>query len=522
MSSTFSTVINFGMLGLLHRLHRLHTQFCLEAECGETAIKYPCVEAHKFKDGHSKHQQCNTLPTDEEIFTAIEKSRKEAQKVVEDLGMGKQLKDNECWEYPPIQTIKEEDMNEGSDDDDDDCDDHVETKGDEMTPYLLQEPNVSDNSDKVLSGIAELKNVGFIDKGLCEHLTSLHNATFKRLPSASLPIYEVKDNQQCKVSSRKSKKFSPYIEISHNGKSAFIHKTTAVWLLQEGERVSSDRLFRVRAKQPFSCEVQHQMRTPDNTPTVCSTIQVGDICVFKASQGEWRLGRILQFSYFREKTKKATQYSGSIVDLSSNTDKIGVLCSWYTPNKSTSVPSPPTISSSLTSPPSSLLHTQDLASSDLSPPALRSHTLPPTLSGSSVSKTSTTEPSISQGSFSLACSESVHAYQPVSSYLCTVSTQCFHLPESDNAASNSILAMPDDYTKKLATTQNVSLNTRSLEFIESLLDNQSTTEAIVINNDDNLVSKSRVDNAAANDHWLTIGKFVLTKGIDMTFLEGKS
>ena len=30
----------------------------------------------------------------------------------------------------------------------------------------------------------------------------------------------------------------------------FIHKTTAVWLFQEGERVSPDRLIRVRETQP--------------------------------------------------------------------------------------------------------------------------------------------------------------------------------------------------------------------------------------------------------------------------------
>ena len=43
-TSTFATVINFGMLGLLHSLHRLHTQFCLEAESGEVVVNYPRVE----------------------------------------------------------------------------------------------------------------------------------------------------------------------------------------------------------------------------------------------------------------------------------------------------------------------------------------------------------------------------------------------------------------------------------------------------------------------------------------------
>ena len=51
---------------------------------------------------------------------------------------------------------------------------HVGTKRNEMMPLLLHEPNVNDNTDKALSGIAELKKVvGIIDNGLCEHLRSL-------------------------------------------------------------------------------------------------------------------------------------------------------------------------------------------------------------------------------------------------------------------------------------------------------------------------------------------------------------
>lgn len=53
MSSVFSTVINFGMLGLLQRFHHLHVQSILESESEETTIKYHHVESHKKKDGHS-------------------------------------------------------------------------------------------------------------------------------------------------------------------------------------------------------------------------------------------------------------------------------------------------------------------------------------------------------------------------------------------------------------------------------------------------------------------------------------
>ena len=48
----------------------------------------------------------------------------------------------------------------------------------------------------------------------------------------------------------KGKKFSPFLEVK--GSTIFIKKTIAVWLIQESERVSSDRFYRVRRKQPYT------------------------------------------------------------------------------------------------------------------------------------------------------------------------------------------------------------------------------------------------------------------------------
>ena len=53
MTTTFSTVINVGMLGLLRRLHRLQIQFRLEAESAQNGIRYPHCEKHNNKDGCS-------------------------------------------------------------------------------------------------------------------------------------------------------------------------------------------------------------------------------------------------------------------------------------------------------------------------------------------------------------------------------------------------------------------------------------------------------------------------------------
>ena len=56
-----------------------------------------------------------------------------------------------------------------------------------------------------------------------------------------------------------------------------------MWLFQEGERVSSDRLFRVRGIQPHSNDPNVKKPSPKITeeePVVCTTLQVGDLCVF--------------------------------------------------------------------------------------------------------------------------------------------------------------------------------------------------------------------------------------------------
>ena len=133
-------------------------------------------------------------------------------------------------------------------------------------------------------------------------------------------------------------------------------------------------------------------------------ILVGDICALKALQAEWRLGRILQFSYFLLGETWETLLTYQIIQirlvlrvhdthqqdphLYHHMHLNNILLATFTFTK---------------------LPTQVLASSDLSPPDSSSHSLTSTLSGSSVSNISVTEASTSQCSFSLACSESPHA-----------------------------------------------------------------------------------------------------------------
>ena len=300
MTSTFSTVINFGILALLRRLHRLHMQFSLESEADRTGIIYPRACSHKKKEGHNKSMSCNsTLLTNEEILEAVEKGRSEAQSTIESLGMAKLLQDNRYWEYPPIPKI----CNVTDDDDDDEEDDNIDESA---VIESMKEVAIQEEADTIASEIKELTKASMISTELNEELTSLHKSVYKRLPG-TLPLYSVEQSE--KKMTKRCKSHDTFIPIEHNGKQIFIHKVTAVWLFQEGERVSSDRLFRVRSKQPHSHEPYKALNVTseqiDNKmPVVCETIQIGDVCVFSENEEEWKLGRVVKFAFTRNEQRQ--------------------------------------------------------------------------------------------------------------------------------------------------------------------------------------------------------------------------
>ena len=186
------------------------------------------------------------------IAEVVERARDSAKRVTDTLGMAELLKKSNSWENPPTPVLdnKEELQDEDEFEDDVPADNDVARN--------LQEDISADDPEDVVSDISQLTSVGIIGNDLSNHLATLHKSTFKRLSDSSLPMFEVKDV----VSNKKStySKHCPYVEVRYNSMTLCINKTTAVWLLQEGERVSSDRLFRVRHKQPYSSDPQPQRR----------------------------------------------------------------------------------------------------------------------------------------------------------------------------------------------------------------------------------------------------------------------
>ena len=253
MSTMFSTVINFGMLGLLRRLHHLHVQFTLQSETG-AGIIFPNILKHQVKEGKNlKMNYCLTELTNTKILAAVAKTESDVKRAMEKLGMDKLLRKYNAWDsLKEITCVKSGDSDSDDDDDNDENDDDHPNEDDRscVLSSVIQEV-CDDEPIQIATDTKNIINNKLVEKQVREKLEDQHALlSFKRLPSTTIPMYKsVKVDEK---SSKNRKAFSPFVEIKNNNKTFFIRKTTAVWLLQESERVSSDRLFRVRQKQPFA------------------------------------------------------------------------------------------------------------------------------------------------------------------------------------------------------------------------------------------------------------------------------
>ena len=191
-------------------------------------------------------------------------------------------------------------------------------------------------------------------------------------------------------------------------------------LFQEGERVSADRLFWVRGNQPYSSKQLGAIVCEDTQiPEVHSTVHTGEIYVFANPVKSWKVGRIVQFAYYKEATKKLKQYTGNNVALTEYIGVlclIGVLCYWYVASES------------------------------------------------------------NQARFSVGISDEAHAHCGITSYLCTLTHGCFAeinsigstlKPGCNTTEACSILAS-DANAIDLLTACHFIINTASISFIDSL------------------------------------------------------
>ena len=191
MSSIYSTVINFGMLGLLRRLHRLQIQLKIQAET-QGEICFPRLLKHQHKVGKNAVNDsiCLLKVSNEQILSAVEKGHTKAKEMIEQLGMTDLFIKHSLWDSK----VKILGINGGvescivPDNDDDDSDEDEDTEEcnekeplDEESPDVLLAQEECSASD--VQGLAQdLDNItkcDLLDPTVKEHLSEPWSALEK-------------------------------------------------------------------------------------------------------------------------------------------------------------------------------------------------------------------------------------------------------------------------------------------------------------------------------------------------------
>jgi len=192
MSSTsvFSTVINFGMLGILCRLHRLHIQLALQVETKEEIV-FPRMLKHAQKLGKNnvKHYKLADV-TDDKIHETIKRAQAKAKVIVEELGMAKTFAKHLFW-GPKIKIIGidggVEDITELLDDDYNDASDEEEVNNDTIGEEQPEQDHITQIQESctedecmIASDLENISKHNLIDSNVVEKLKAKINVKFTR------------------------------------------------------------------------------------------------------------------------------------------------------------------------------------------------------------------------------------------------------------------------------------------------------------------------------------------------------
>ena len=194
--------------------------------------------------------------------------------MVQKLGMAELFKKHSLWgseisivgidggAHKNADCDADDDCDVDSDGDDEGEDDSLNSEGLQNVTCFNEDTSIHE-CVQVSEDLKSMIENNIIDSALQQKMHQQQKIFYKQLPSSTIPMYqqvEKPDDSTKETKKLKSistvKKFNPFVEVkTSSNKKILIRKTTALWLLQEGERISADRLFRVRLKQPYSNNV---------------------------------------------------------------------------------------------------------------------------------------------------------------------------------------------------------------------------------------------------------------------------
>jgi len=162
MSSTFSTVVNFGILGLLRRLHRLQIQFQLETSSCNTGIAYSQTKTskHNAKCVQNPDDQDLTDTTDQDILAVVWDAKNKVHDVVKELGMWEEsidYSDDDNWESQECSNSDTEEIN---------MNDTLSGNNSTSEQEFLQEIYDQQEFNDIQQEINQLKEAKLIDSNL--------------------------------------------------------------------------------------------------------------------------------------------------------------------------------------------------------------------------------------------------------------------------------------------------------------------------------------------------------------------
>ena len=194
MTNTFSTMINFSILGLLRRLHRLQIQSNLQAESEVTGIMYPQIQKHKSKDGKNYHANYSLdYVSMDRIGEVVLQANMTAKVSVEDLGMADLLKEHDFWDAIPVPGTESQcdggDIKDSSPDLDSDND--IEVPMEPLLKSVVPETTIESASD-IETDITALSTNDLIDSKIKENLVNLKHSLpqFKRVSKTPIRDFD--------------------------------------------------------------------------------------------------------------------------------------------------------------------------------------------------------------------------------------------------------------------------------------------------------------------------------------------
>ncbi len=258
------------------------------------------------------------------IYEAIKRAHIDAKAAMERMGMLDLLKKGIEWDSIESGHVAK-DCIDGEDDDSDrdKNDDEITPEYDSSVSSLVKEV-CSENASDVTSDIHSLSDCSLLHTEVKNKLNNLQKSlVLKQIPSSTVFIFvpcdsavdhvpTSLDTQKYKMKPKDSP-FSRFVKVQASSqRTVFIRKTTAVWLLQESEHVSSDRLFRVRSKQPYSSESNKLLLSTENINEnlhVSTLVSLGELCAFMDKDNYWIRTIINLDEYYNLQTAQTNQVS---------------------------------------------------------------------------------------------------------------------------------------------------------------------------------------------------------------------